>query len=171
MIPGTRATVIDYFWHTAWPDGLNRYEATVQAAQAVGVEFRSVGIADVAELDAALAAIKQKGARTLIVQPSPFTFQRREQLIDTAMKYGLATIFAFPIAARDGALIGYGPDYIHMYRKAPLYVDRILKGTKPADLPVEQPTKVQMLVNLKTAKTLGFDMPLPLLIRADELIE
>jgi putative tryptophan/tyrosine transport system substrate-binding protein len=166
-----RATVIDYFWHTAWPDGLNRYQATVQAAQAVGVEFRSIGIADIAEVDNALAAIKQKGARTLIVQPSPFTFQRREQLIDTAMKYGLATIFAFPIAARDGALIGYGPDYIHMYRKAPLYVDRILKGTKPADLPVEQPTKVQMLVNLKTAKTLGFDMPLPLLIRADELIE
>jgi putative ABC transport system substrate-binding protein len=83
----------------------------------------------------------------------------------------LATIFAFPIAARDGALIGYGPDYIHLYRKAPLYVDRILKGTKPADLPVEQPTKVQMLVNLKTAKALGFEIPLPLLIRADELVE
>jgi putative tryptophan/tyrosine transport system substrate-binding protein len=166
-----RATVIDYFWHTAWPDGLNRYQATVQAAQAVGVEFRSVGIADIAEVDDALAAIKQKGARTLIVQPSPFTFQRRAQLIDTAMKYGLATIFAFPIAARDGALIGYGPDYIHMYRKAPLYVDRILKGTKPAELPVEQPTKVQMLVNLKTAKALGFDVPLPVLVRADELVE
>jgi len=87
------------------------------------------------------------------------------------MKYGLATIFAFPIAARDGALIGYGPDFIHMYRKAPLYVDRILKGTKPADLPVELPTKVQLLVNLKTAKALGFDVPLHLLIRADELIE
>jgi putative ABC transport system substrate-binding protein len=166
-----RAAVIDYFWHTAWPDGLNRYQATLQAAQAVGVEFRSVGIADIAEVDDAVAAIKRKGATTIIVQPSPFTFQRRKQLIDIAMNHGLATIFAFPIAARDGALIGYGPDYIHLYRKAPLYVDRILKGTKPADLPVEQPTKVQMLVNLKTAKALGFEVPLSLLIRADELVE
>ncbi len=166
-----RATVIDYFWHTAWPDGFNRYQATKQAAQVVGVEFRSVGIADIAEVDDAIAAIKQKGATTLIVQPSPFTFLQRKRIIDSATNHGLATIFAFPIAGRDGALIGYGPDYIHMYRKAPLYVNRILKGTKPADLPVEQPTKVQMLVNVKTAKALGFDLPLSLLIRADELVE
>jgi putative ABC transport system substrate-binding protein len=68
-------------------------------------------------------------------------------------------------------LIGYGPDYIHMYRKAPLYVNRILKGTNPADLPVEQPTKVEMFVNVKTAKALGFNVPLSVLIRADELVE
>jgi putative ABC transport system substrate-binding protein len=83
----------------------------------------------------------------------------------------LATIFAFPIAGREGALIGDGPDYIHMYRKAPLYVNRILKGTNPADLPVEQPTKVEMFVNVKTAKALGFNVPLSVLIRADELVE
>jgi putative tryptophan/tyrosine transport system substrate-binding protein len=83
----------------------------------------------------------------------------------------LATLFGFPVAARDGALIAYGPDYIHMNRRAPFYVDRILKGTKPADLPVELPTKIDLLVNLKTAKTLGVEVPLALLIRADELIE
>jgi putative tryptophan/tyrosine transport system substrate-binding protein len=83
----------------------------------------------------------------------------------------LATIFAFPIAGREGALIAYGPDYIHMYRRAPLYVNRILKGTKPADLPVEQPTRVEMFVNVKTAKALGFNVPLSVLIRADELVE
>jgi putative ABC transport system substrate-binding protein len=87
------------------------------------------------------------------------------------MKYGLATIFAFPAAAREGALIGYGSDHIVMFRKAPLYVDRIIKGTKPAELPVEQPTKVQLLVNIRTAKALELDLPLPLLVRADELIE
>jgi putative ABC transport system substrate-binding protein len=68
-------------------------------------------------------------------------------------------------------LIAYGPDYLHMYRRAPFYVDRILKGTEPADLPVEQPAKVELVVNLKTAKVLGLEVPLSLLIRADELIE
>jgi putative tryptophan/tyrosine transport system substrate-binding protein len=81
------------------------------------------------------------------------------------------TIFAFPVAAREGSLIAYGPDYLHMYRRAPLYVERLLKGIKPADLPVEQPSKVELLVNTKTAKALGIELPLPLLIRADELIE
>jgi putative ABC transport system substrate-binding protein len=75
------------------------------------------------------------------------------------------------VAAREGGLIAYGPDQISMYRAAPFYVDRILKGMKPADLPVEQPTKVGLFVNLKTAKALGIDVPLALLIRADELIE
>src|SRR5262245_57875904 len=71
-----------------------------------------------------------------------------------------ATIFGFPVAAREGSLVAYGPDYLHMYRRAPLYVERVLKGTRPADLPVEQPTKVEFLINLKTAKTLGLEPPL-----------
>jgi putative tryptophan/tyrosine transport system substrate-binding protein len=165
------ATVVDYLWHIAWPDGRNRYEATEKAAQAAGVKLRSKGITDIAEVDDTIAAMKQSGATTLIVQPSPFTFQQRRRIIDSALSHGLATIFAFPVAARDGALIAYGPDYVHMYRSAPLYVDRILKGTKPADLPVELPTKIEMLVNLKTAKALGLEVPLVILIEADELIE
>jgi putative ABC transport system substrate-binding protein len=68
-------------------------------------------------------------------------------------------------------LVAYGPDYLHMYRRAPLYVERVLKGTKPADLPVEQPTRVEFLINLRTAKTLGLEPPLSMLIRADELLE
>jgi ABC-type uncharacterized transport system substrate-binding protein len=127
-------TTVDYLWHTAWPDGRQRYEATEQAAQAAGVKFRSHGIANVTEVADAFAAMKQSGARTLIVQPAPFTFQQRERLIDLAMKHGFATIFVFPHAAREGALIGYGPDFVQMYRRAPFYVARILKGTKPADL-------------------------------------
>ena len=168
---GPQATAVDYLWHTAWPDGRNRYEATEQAAQAAGVKLRSKGIADIAEVDDAIAAMKQSGATILIVQPSPLTYQQRGRIIDAALNHGLATIFAFPIAAREGALIAYGPDYVHMYRRASLYVDRILKGTKPAELPVQQPTKIEMLVNLKTAKALGLELPLSLQIRADELIE
>jgi putative ABC transport system substrate-binding protein len=162
---------VGYLWHTAWPDGQHRYRDTEQAAQATGIKLQSKGIADIAELDNALTAIKQNSSTILIVQPSPFTFGQRGQIIASAMKDGLGTIFAHPVAARDGSLIGYGPEYLHIYRRAPFYVDRILKGTKPADLPVEQPTKIDLLVNLTTAKTLGLEVPLSLLIRADELIE
>ncbi len=118
-----------------------------------------------------IAAVKTAGGATLIVQPSPYTYRLRERIFTLATQSGLATLFAFPIAAREGALIAYGPDYLALYRKAPLYVDRIIHGTKPADLPVEQPSKVELIINLKTAKALGRDLPLSLLIRADELIE
>jgi putative tryptophan/tyrosine transport system substrate-binding protein len=164
-------TTIDYLWQTTWPDGQNRYQTTEKAAQAAGMNLRSKGIAEIAELDSALAAMKQSGSKTLIVQPSPISYGQRGRIIASAMKNGLGTIYAFPIAAREGSLIAYGPDYLQMYRRAPLYVDRILKGTKPADLPVELPTKVEFLINLRVAKTLGIEVPLSLLIRADELLE
>jgi putative ABC transport system substrate-binding protein len=164
-------SVIDYFWYTAWPDGQNRCKATEQAAQAAGLTLRSKGISNVTQLDDAFVAIKQMGARAVVVQPSPFTYGQRGAIIASATKNGLGTIFAFPVAAREGSLMAYGPDYLHMYRRAPLYVERLLKGTKPADLPVEQPSKVELLVNTKTAKALGIELPLPLLIRADELID
>jgi putative ABC transport system substrate-binding protein len=123
------------------------------------------------ELDAAVAAIKMSGSPAFIVQPSPFTFGHRESIIASAQKNGLGTIFAFPVAAREGALAAYGPDYAHMYSRAAFYVDRILKGAKPADLPVEGPSKVELLVNLEAAKPLWIEVPLSLLVRADELIE
>ena len=164
-------TAVGYLWHTAWPDGQNRYRSTEQAAQVAGINLQAKGIADIAELDSALTDIKQSGAPTLIVQPSPFTFGQRGRVIASAMRNGLGTIYAFPVAAREGSLMAYGPDYLHMYSRAPFYVGKILKGAKPADLPVEQPTKIELLVNLKTAKTLGLEIPLSLLVRADELVE
>ena len=164
-------TTVDYLWYKTWPDGPNRYRSTEQAARAAGLELRSIGIADISELDHALADIRQSGSTTLIIQPSPFTYGQRGRIIASAMKQGLGTIFAFPVAAREGSLVAYGPDYLHMYRRAPFYVDRVLKGTKPADLPVEQPTKVELLINLQSAKALGIEIPLSLLIRADELLE
>jgi putative ABC transport system substrate-binding protein len=162
---------VSYLWYTAWPDGQHRYASTKEAVEKIGLELRSNGIANISELNDALIAIKRSGATVLIVQPSPFTYGQRGQIIGAAIKYGLGTIFAFPVAAREGSLIAYGPDYLHMYSRAPYYVDRILKGSKPADLPVEQPTKVELLVNLRSAKTLGIEVPLDLLVRADELLE
>jgi putative tryptophan/tyrosine transport system substrate-binding protein len=166
-----RQRTVDYLWHSGWADGQHRLQVAEQAAQSAGVKLRLRAIADVAEVNDVISAAKASGAVALIIQPSPFTYQQRDRIIASAMKHGLATVFAFPIAAKEGALIAYGPDYIHMYRRAPFYVDRVLKGTKPADLPVEQPTKVELLVNLKTAKTLGLTIPLSLLIRADQLVE
>ena len=167
----SKQNTIDYLWHTAWPDGKNRFQATEQAVQSAGGKLRARGITGTAEIDQTITAMKLDGARTIIVQPSPFTYRERTHIVAAASDNGLATIFGFPAAARDGALIAYGPDYLHMNKRAPFYVNQILKGTKPADLPVELPAQINLLINLKTAKRLGIEVPLSLLIRADELIE
>jgi putative tryptophan/tyrosine transport system substrate-binding protein len=115
--------------------------------------------------------MKKGGALTLIVQASPFTYRHRGRLIDSAKNHGLGTILPWPVGAREGGLIAYGPDYPDLYRRAASYVDRILKGAKPADLPVEEPTKFVLVINLKTATALGLTFPSTLLIAANELIE
>jgi putative ABC transport system substrate-binding protein len=162
---------IDYLWHTNWPDGQERFRLTQEAALTAGLNFRSRGVAELAEAQEAISELKSSGATTLLVQPSPFTYRQRDQLINLAAEHGLGTIFAFPIAAREGALMAYGPDYTHMHDRAPFYLDRILKGAKPADLPIEEASKLELVINLKTAKAIGVDVPLSLLVGADELIE
>jgi putative ABC transport system substrate-binding protein len=162
---------IAYLWHTAWPDGQNRYRATERAAQAAGLKLESNGIAKIDEVDSALVALKPSGSAVLLVQPSPLTFEQRGRIIASAIKNDLGTVFGFPVAAREGALLGYGPDYLYMYGRAPVYVERILKGTKPSDLPVEQPTKVEVVINMKSAEMLGLNVPSSLLASATEVIE
>jgi ABC-type uncharacterized transport system substrate-binding protein len=162
---------VNYLWFTGWADGQYRHQATERAAQSLGVNLRSRGISDITEADDVMAAMKTDGAVTLVIQSSPFMFRHRRRIIDSAMEHGLATIYAFPPGARDGAMIAYGPDYGDLYRRAASYVERILKGAKPADLPVEQPTRFELVINLRTAKSLGLTVPDKLLATADEVIE
>jgi putative ABC transport system substrate-binding protein len=162
---------IYYLWYHAWGDGQNRLRATERATQAVGLKLRAIGIGGLGELDDAMTTLKKNGAAVFVVQPSPFTFRHRDRLVDAATKYGLAAIFAFPPAARAGALVAYGPDYADLCRRAASYADRILKGTKPADLAVQEPTKLDLIINMKTARTLGLTVPESVRLQATETIE
>jgi len=162
---------VGYLWHTAWQDGQNRFLATERAAQSSGLKLLSRGISDIAEENDAITSMKNGGALILIIQPSPFTYRHRNRLFDSGQNRGLGTICAWPPSAREHALIGYGPDYVHMYGQVGSYVVRILKGAKPADLPVQEPTKFALVINLKIAKPLGLSVPSALLASADELIE
>jgi len=161
---------IYYVWYTGWANGQQRFYATERAAQVSGVQLRSKGIANIAEANEVMAALKKDGAMTLVIQPSPFTYLQRNRLIDSALALGLGTIFAWPVAGREGALIAYGPDYADLYRRSAAYVDKILKGAKPGDLPVQQPTKLDLVINLRTARTLGRVVPQSLILRADDVI-
>jgi putative tryptophan/tyrosine transport system substrate-binding protein len=162
---------VDYLWFAGSVNGQYRLRVTEEAAQSLRVDLRSWVIGDISEVDDVLAEMKASGATTVIVQSTPLTFRRRSLLIGSAMKHGIAAIYAFPPAGMDGALIAYGPDYGALYHRAASYVKRILQGTKPADLPVEQPTRFELVINLKTAKALGITVPVTLLNRADHVIE
>ena len=162
---------IDYLWHTDWPDGKNRLDATARAAQSLGVELRSHAFANVDQVNDTLTAMKNAGAVSVVVQPSPLTNRYRVRLIESGMARGLGMIMAWPVAAREGALIGYGPDYVDMFRRVGVYILRIIKGEKAGDLPVQEPTKFPLLINAKSAKTIGVVFPPALLVAADEVID
>jgi ABC-type uncharacterized transport system substrate-binding protein len=123
------------------------------------------------DLDQALAAVEQSAAQIFIVLNDPFIFTLRRRIIDSAAKSRLPAVYGFREFVNDGGLISYGPNISDGYRRAAAYVDRILRGEKPADLPVQAPTKYELVINLKTAKALGLEVPPTLLARADEVIE
>jgi len=123
------------------------------------------------DIEVAINAFTQEPNGGMIVIPDAYTVAHRQRIIALAAEYRVPAVYGFPYFAKDGRLVSYGSDPADQYRKAATYVDRILKGEKPADLPVQAPTKFELVINLKTAKALGLDVPLQLQQRADEVIE
>jgi putative tryptophan/tyrosine transport system substrate-binding protein len=130
-----------------------------------------VDVRDASEIERAVTAFARGSNSGLIVTSSGLAAVNRELIITLAARYRLPTVYSYRYFATSGGLISYGPDPIDQYRRAAGYVDRILKGEKPADLPVQAPTKFELVINVKTAKTLGLDVPPMLRARADEVIE
>jgi putative ABC transport system substrate-binding protein len=126
---------------------------------------------DAPEIERAVAAFARAPNGGLIVTASPLAQRHRDLIVTLAARHKLPAVYFDRVFAAAGGLISYGPDYIDQYRRAADYVDRILKGEKPGDLPVQAPTKYELAINLKTAKVLGLDVPPTVLARADEVIE
>jgi putative tryptophan/tyrosine transport system substrate-binding protein len=146
-------------------------QQTQAAAKAVGVRLHAVTVRGPQELDGAVSTIAKEGPAVLIVTPSPMFFGERQRLAALAVKHRLPTVFGSTEYAQAGGLIAYGADLADGFRQAPVYVDKILKGARPGDLPIDQATKIRLTVNLKTAKALGLTIPPHVLARADDTIE
>jgi ABC-type uncharacterized transport system substrate-binding protein len=140
-------------------------------AQSFGAELKRIDLADANEIERAVTAFAQSPNAGLIVVVSAASLTHRALIIELAARHRLPTVYPYRVFVTHGGLIAYSPDIASHYRRAAGYVDRILKGEKPADLPVQAPTKYELVINLKTARALGLDVPATLLARADEVIE
>ena len=164
----TRAAVLR---DAADPAGVGQWGAIQTAAPSLGLELRVVDVRDAGEIERSITAFARGSNGGMIVTGSAPTAIHRDLIITLAARHRLPSVYAYRYHATSGGLISYGPETIDQYRRAAGYVDRIFRGEKPADLPVQAPTKYELVINLKTAKALGLDVPPTLLARADEVIE
>jgi ABC-type uncharacterized transport system substrate-binding protein len=164
----TRAAVLR---DPAVASGIGQFGAVQAVAPSLGVELSPVDVRGVGEIERAVTAFARSGNGGLIVTGSALALVHQDPIISLANRHRLPAVYWNRRFVTGGGLISYGPDTIDPFRRAAGYVDRILKGAKPADLPVQAPTKYELLINLKTAKALGLEVPPTLLARADEVIE
>ena len=151
--------------------GEQRFNETEIAAKDLGLRLLPLSAKGNEDLESAFSAVKSADAEALIVSPSTFSIEHRRRLIELTAKYRLPAIYPSPLFVEAGGLMSYGPDLINNWRRAAIYVDKILKGTKPAELPIEQPKKFEFVINLETAKQIGLTIPPTVLARVDKVIK
>ena len=158
-------------WNDTNPSMVLRAHEAQTAATKFGVVIQSVGVHIPMDLDAAFVAIESGHVDALLTLVDPFTREHRKRIVDFAAQRRLPAIYESREFVDSGGLISYGPSLLNMHRRAAEYIDKVFKGEKPADLPVEQPTKFELLIDMKTARALGVAIPQAILLRADEVIE
>ena len=166
-----QAAIVGVLLNPTTPDAELQRQDTQAAATAIGQQLRIFNASSDSDFDKAFAAIVEQRVDALLVANDAIFTNQRERIVALAARHAVPTIYAFRQFAESGGLISYSTNLTEVYRQIGVYVGRILKGAKPADLPVVQPTKFEMVINLKTAKALGLDIPPTLLARADEVIE
>ncbi len=164
----TRAAILR---NSATPTGIAQLAAIQSMAPSLGVELSPIGLQDAGGIEREIGAFADKGPGGLVVPSSSLAIGHRDLIVALAARYRLPTVYPFRLFVSAGGLISYGPDLIEPYRQAAGYVDRILKGERPADLPVQAPVRYETVLNLRTAKALGLELPATVLARADEVIE
>ena len=169
VVPAAR--MVGLLVNPTYPDAAAQVRDVQAAAQTMAIRIMTIRASSAGDIDSAFSELVQQRGAALLVASDPFLFAQRNRIITLAARHGLPAIYQWRDFAEDGGLMSYGTNLAEPYRLAGTYTGRILKGEKPAELPVVQSTKVEFAINLKTAKTLGLTMPLPLLGRADEVIE
>jgi putative tryptophan/tyrosine transport system substrate-binding protein len=148
-----------------------RYGEIERAAHVLGVRVLPLGVREPADFEQAFSEMARERPDALLLVTDALTNLNRSRVLEFAAAHGIPAMYEYAFLVRDGGLISYGPDFDDMYRRAAVYVDRILKGAAPGDLAVEQPTRYYLVVNLKTARSLGLTVPHALLLRADEVLQ
>jgi putative ABC transport system substrate-binding protein len=166
-----RVTRVAVLRDPAIASGIGQFAAVQAVAPSLGVELSPVDVRNAGEIERAVTAFARSGNGGLIVTGSALATRHRDLILTLAARHRLPAVYSYRFFVTVGGLISYGPDFVDQYRQAAGYVDRILKGEKPADLPVQAPTKYELIVNLKTAKAIGLTIPQSVLARADEVIE
>jgi putative tryptophan/tyrosine transport system substrate-binding protein len=166
----TRAAIL---WDPAIPPGIGQFAVIQSVAPSFGMEVSPINVRDAGEIERAVAAFARSsdGNSGLIVTASALVFPHRDLIVTLAARHKLPAVYFTRLFVANGGLISYGSDPVDQYRRTASYVDRILKGEKPGDMPVQAPTKYELIINMKTAKTLGLTIPQLILLRADEVIE
>jgi len=166
-----KASLIAILWNANDPGMTLRYREIEKAARILNVEVQALSVREPADFAVAFSAMTRRRPHAVFLVADPFTILNRKQVIEFTATHRIPAMYEFGFIVRDGGLMSYGPSAEDEFRQAALYVDRILKGAKPADLPAMQPTRYYLTVNVKTAATLGLTIPPSVLIRADDVVE